>query len=298
MNPATICSGFRKCGVYPFNPNAIDCSVSVVNPEVSLQQVNTVATSYHTGNGEIQQHIGTLSSISPETLSRYQRRLEGGYNLHDEEFIEWLKVNHPETFADIFNASPVAVGDPELTADESENNEVEGAPRATLSADVTENNRGEGEIRATVSADVTENNGGEGDLRATLTGDETENTEVESELRAMLTAADRTENIVVERDDKNATGDQPHNLRYISKYLVQFVPDAKPQKTETAVRISGARVLTSEKCVYILKEREEKRKQQEEEKESKKIEREQRKKVEEEQRKKDSGCRKEGPSSY
>ena len=142
------------------------------------------------------------------------------------------------------------------------------------SVDVTENNRGEGEIRATVSADVTENNGGEGDLRAMLTAHEAENTEVESELRATLTAADRIENTVVERDDKNATGDQSHNLRYISKYLVQFVPDAKPQKTETSVRISGARVLTSEKCVSILKEHEEKRKQQEEEKEKKKIERE------------------------
>ena len=235
----------------------------VVNPEASLQQVNTVATSDHTSNGEIQQHIGTLSSISPETLSHYQRRLGGGYNLHDKEYIEWLKVNHSETFADIYNgngetdamnladafcdipvASPVAVGDPELTADKSENNEVESVPRATLSADetennggegeiratpsadVTENNRGEGEIRATVSADVTENNGGEGDLRATLTADETENTEVESELRATL-IADRTENTVVERDDKNATGDQSHNLRYISKYLVQMLSHRK-----------------------------------------------------------------------
>ena len=32
-------------------------------------------------------------------------------------------------------------------------------------------------------------------------------------------------------------------LRYISKYLVQFVPDAKPKKKEEVVRISGAHVL-------------------------------------------------------
>ena len=25
MTPSTICSGFRRCGVYPFNLNAIDC---------------------------------------------------------------------------------------------------------------------------------------------------------------------------------------------------------------------------------------------------------------------------------
>ena len=24
---ANICSGFKKCGIYPFNPNAIDCGV-------------------------------------------------------------------------------------------------------------------------------------------------------------------------------------------------------------------------------------------------------------------------------
>ena len=36
-----------------------------------------------------------------------------------------------------------------------------------------------------------------------------------------------------ERNDK---------LRYISKYLVQFVPDAKPKSKETAVQISGAGV--------------------------------------------------------
>ena len=40
MNPATISSEFWRCGVYPFNPNAIDCSVSVANPEGSLQEVN------------------------------------------------------------------------------------------------------------------------------------------------------------------------------------------------------------------------------------------------------------------
>ena len=80
-----------------------------------------------------------------------------------------------------------------------------------------------------------------------------------------------------ERNDK---------LRYISKYLVQFVPDAKPKSKETAVRISGARVLTSDKCAAILKEREEKVKKQQEEKERKKLEREQKRKQREEEQKK------------
>jgi len=38
MNPTTICSEFQRCGVYPFNPDAIDCSVSITNPGANLQQ--------------------------------------------------------------------------------------------------------------------------------------------------------------------------------------------------------------------------------------------------------------------
>ena len=32
-DPSTICAGFCKCGVYPFNPDAIDCSISVGDSE-------------------------------------------------------------------------------------------------------------------------------------------------------------------------------------------------------------------------------------------------------------------------
>ena len=38
MNPATISSGCRRCGVYPFNEDTIDCSVSVINPEASCRK--------------------------------------------------------------------------------------------------------------------------------------------------------------------------------------------------------------------------------------------------------------------
>ena len=59
---------------------------------------------------------------------------------------------------------------------------------------------------------------------------------------------------------KTIPSQNSNKLRYISKYLVQFVPDTKLQNKETTVRISGARVLTSEKCAAILKEHEERSK--------------------------------------
>ena len=72
-------------------------------------------------------------------------------------------------------------------------------------------------------------------------------------------------------------------LRYISKYLVQFVPNAKPKNKEKPVRISGARVLTSDTCASLLKEREEKKQKENEEKEKRKLLREQKKKEKEEE---------------
>ena len=50
----------------------------------------------------------------------------------------------------------------------------------------------------------------------------------------------------------------PENLKYISKYFVQYAP-CPPQKKAEAKCVGGARVITSSQCVSILKEREEKK---------------------------------------
>ena len=61
-------------------------------------------------------------------------------------------------------------------------------------------------------------------------------------------------------------------LRYISKYLVQNCTRHKVSKERTTtVCISGARVLTGDKCVEILKEHEQKKQKEKEEKEKKKF---------------------------
>jgi len=81
MNPTMICSGFRKSGIFPFNPDAIDCSVSVDNPEASLQQVNQTTND----NGKSEQIMEALSSIPSEKLLFYQRRLEERYDLPNQD---------------------------------------------------------------------------------------------------------------------------------------------------------------------------------------------------------------------
>ena len=88
MNPATICSGFRRCGVYPLNPDAIDCTVSVINSEASLQQVNKDANSQSDDTSDLQQLNDTQLSISPEKAALFQRRFEEGYDLPDDEYMK------------------------------------------------------------------------------------------------------------------------------------------------------------------------------------------------------------------
>ena len=50
-----------------------------------------------------QRSITHPGNISSEKLSLYQRRFEEGYDLPDEEYITWLKINHPESFAEQSN---------------------------------------------------------------------------------------------------------------------------------------------------------------------------------------------------
>ena len=92
---------------------------------------------------------------------------------------------------------------------------------------------------------------------------------------------------------QNTSKDAPNNsanssgreLQYISKYLIQYVP-TKPAKKDETARISGARVLTGDKCAALLKEREEKKRKEKEEKEKRKLLREQKKRDKEEEMKK------------
>ena len=43
MTLARIMAAFWKCGIYPLNPNAIDCSISVSNPEATLESLVVAA---------------------------------------------------------------------------------------------------------------------------------------------------------------------------------------------------------------------------------------------------------------
>ena len=72
-------------------------------------------------------------------------------------------------------------------------------------------------------------------------------------------------------------------LRYISKYLIQYVPVKQRKISSMGKRVTGARVLTSDECAQILAEQQEKKQKDLEEKEKRKADREQKKREKEEE---------------
>ena len=97
MVPNIISSGFKRSGIYPFNPNAIDYGVDgsmlekQSHSETSSIPVNTSSV---TKSSEKEPE----KSFSADQEKLYQRRYEENYNLPDPEYLEWLKINHPSEY--------------------------------------------------------------------------------------------------------------------------------------------------------------------------------------------------------
>ena len=85
-----IMSGFRKCGVFPFNPSA------VTDRQIAPSKV------FHRQSPEIQSDSTSVLCSSPQLFSPekealFRKRYDEGYDIKEPEYVAWLKINHPET---------------------------------------------------------------------------------------------------------------------------------------------------------------------------------------------------------
>lgn len=83
-DPANIISGYKACGIYSYNPNAIlkqfEGLLSLPTPQSSLQE----STVIH-------------SEFSDQQIKLFEARFLEGYDIfEDDEYILWLKSYHPE----------------------------------------------------------------------------------------------------------------------------------------------------------------------------------------------------------
>ena len=122
MTPANICSGFRKCGIYPYNPDATDCSISTNNP--AEQQGNHTRDNKmnrdEDGDGsqsgeESDDQFDPLFTFSAEKDQLFQLRYEEGYDLYDQEYLHWRSIHHPSAVPDDPDPSPELPQAPEAS---------------------------------------------------------------------------------------------------------------------------------------------------------------------------------------
>ena len=98
MVPTNIVSGFRKCGVYPFNPDAIVSDT----PDGDHENATSGEATDITGEGLSRVERSSVGEdvvdFTLEEEYRFERRYEEGYDLHDPRYFGWniviLKVFH------------------------------------------------------------------------------------------------------------------------------------------------------------------------------------------------------------
>ena len=93
FTPNNIMGGFRKSGVFPFNPGAIDdkqlspsgavCLKASVSHEEAVPDQGRTNESVHD------------DLFTPEKERLFEQRFTEGYNIKDPEYEVWLRIRHP-----------------------------------------------------------------------------------------------------------------------------------------------------------------------------------------------------------
>jgi hypothetical protein len=105
-----VMSGFRKCGLFPFNPSSVNdrqtAPSKVFKPQakpISTNKQNPINVTAGEVSGEPSSPLFT-----EEQESLYLKRYEEGYDLNDPGFVAWMKINHPQVSVSVGSAPSVS----------------------------------------------------------------------------------------------------------------------------------------------------------------------------------------------
>ena len=284
MVPANIISGFKSCGIYPFNPKAIldhdPCAakdkVSESNDSSEQLGVSTPAVERAEGTSGESNEVTTTESFTAEEEILYNTRYAEGYNVHDPKYISWLNINHPDenygTFLPLIEHFP--------DSDVPEEIPVSVDPSTTDNLPLESNNQmlEPGSISDEVlpgSTPSRKDSASSNSVSRSLVMETPVTTESVSTASTTPHTAMLHSNSSTPLSNNNSTNSSvctsPTNS--ISKYLVQYVPAVVEKKKAAETRVTGSRVLTSAEGLAMLREKEEKKQKEKEEKEKRKQER-------------------------
>ena len=144
MVPKVITAGFKRCGIYPFNPDVIDYgfpanddskpSNSNSSQKAPLDTVtscqlpldfasNRHLPIYAVTSQQLPLAIGAIDSEHQATFSSkqeqlFQKRYEQQYDLPDPVYQQWLKINHTTEL--VKENQMIKVADPELSLEQEQ----------------------------------------------------------------------------------------------------------------------------------------------------------------------------------
>ena len=99
MVPSIIISGFKRSGIYAFNPEAIDYGVDDVSKKPTSKKDDSKSKAKPSKGEDFNSRSKNLQAkaikFSAEQEKRFQRRYEEGFNIPDPLYLQWLKINHP-----------------------------------------------------------------------------------------------------------------------------------------------------------------------------------------------------------
>ena len=99
FTPLNIMSGFKKSGIFPFNPGEVSDRMLAPAKAVHKHQDDEAASAI---------------VFSQEKVSLFQQRFDEGYNIFDREYVMWLKETHPDALpldAGCFSATHLGSSD-------------------------------------------------------------------------------------------------------------------------------------------------------------------------------------------
>ena len=103
MSLSIISSGFRRSGIYPFNPDAIDYGMAT-DTDVEVNHNNEEESELCLSE-QCDHEEQTLVDLSEQQFTHEQeelfnKRYDEKYDVPDPIYLKWLKINHPESHPD------------------------------------------------------------------------------------------------------------------------------------------------------------------------------------------------------
>ena len=276
--PETICAGFRRAGIIPFDPGSVKkrfphcddaegMDIRCDKNNCTNSKVNSTTEPGAGSKDSASESPKVTPVFSNEEETLFSRRFEEGYDLYDDHYEQWLSIMHPEalTVADplcSIESTPTGLAESHLGGSSSETPPQSSSSSSSQTSSSSTSDASSNSTSSTSSSSpLAEDTPPEFESPPLFSSPETSVPETPPMNSADLVSP------------SNSQGRSPlapispnvsalHLGSPLSKYLIPIPKDSKSTR-----KTGRATVLTSKECLDMLEEKKRKKEKEAEEKE-------------------------------